>query len=492
MDYQMLLTDDDERISAILNQLVVAHSHMLPLTDLIAATQLSPYKIRKLINTTNDDLQKLQSCTRVTLSETKPTQVQLINPGPSLMPQMALNLLARSPLFVVFEYRFFYNNVQPKSEYMRAHFLSQTPFYHYEALLQQRIDADQGSLDDLPNAHVEPEYATRIQLFQIYLHAYQGVKSPFPELDASTAQITAILNRVLDVSPSPSKQNLLNVFLKVWQKRLRNQDYLQTSLLKPGEISAKMLSQLAPIIDLATADSAPRELHTNVELEYMLTLLSLLEVIPQIETMLAQPYQEDAERMTDAFLNQAKQLQLHAGTGTIDLGKLRGALMLINVKFLILHLTPMSFNTSVGRDFFERAYPAFDLLILKFIPELRSKLHYAVSTSDESVLYHNYMFALITSCPEMAINATIHICVDFTQGHVFTQYLAQMIRTFANAKIVIDTSVTPETNIYLSDTPSITVKCTQVIWKHSPSVTDWSHLIQQMIPIVEKQLLTRH
>ena len=492
MDYPMLLTEDDESISVILNKLVVAPSRVLPLTVLIQDTSLSPYKVRKLINVINDDLQHLQNCARVDLSAEKPTQVRLINAGPTLVPQMVLHMLARSPLFTVFEYRFFYRKVQSKTTYMRTRFLSQTPFYHYESILQARLDKQPNSLTDMPNAHVEPEYATRIQLFQTYLHAFSGVKSPFPELDAATAKITLIINRVLDVSPAPSKQNLLNIFLKVWQKRLRNQKYLHASLLNPDEKPNQLITQLEPIMPLALNNSDTNDISNRLELEYVLTILSLLEVIPHVETMLAQPYQNTAEKMTAAFLENAQQLQSTTGSLDFDQQQLHDALMLINVKFLVLHLSPASFNTNRGRAFFERAYPTFDLLILKYIPKLTQKLHLTVTPADASVLYHNYMFALITSCPSTTSSTTVHICVDFTQGRVFTQYLAQMIRAFTNAKIVIDPGVTAETNIYLSDTPSLTVKCPQIIWKGAPSVTDWSNLIKQMIPVVEKELITRN
>lgn len=70
----------------------------------------------------------------------------------------------------------------------------------------------------------------------------------------------------------------------------------------------------------------------------------------------------------------------------------------------------------------------------------------------------------------------VHICVDFSQGSLYNNYITNTLKGFANANIVIESNLTRATDIYLSDFYSTAVKKAQIIWRNPPSPDDWGAL----------------
>lgn len=86
------------------------------------------------------------------------------------------------------------------------------------------------------------------------------------------------------------------------------------------------------------------------------------------------------------------------------------------------------------------------------------------------------MFAFINHIPTESLRDQVHICVDFSQGTLYTQYVISTLATFNNAHIVIEQKLSQDTDIYLSDIYSQTVNQPQIIWQNPPTPTDWSVL----------------
>lgn len=93
------------------------------------------------------------------------------------------------------------------------------------------------------------------------------------------------------------------------------------------------------------------------------------------------------------------------------------------------------------------------------------------------------MFALITEVPTEALPDKVYLCVDFSQGSVYTTYIENTLKSFNNVHIVIQHEIDDMIDIYLSDFKSEAVKPLQIIWENPPTPHDWQMLGDTIIAI---------
>lgn len=93
------------------------------------------------------------------------------------------------------------------------------------------------------------------------------------------------------------------------------------------------------------------------------------------------------------------------------------------------------------------------------------------------------MFALITAVPLQVLPDKVYLCVDFSQGSVYTNYIESTLKSFNNVHIVIQHQIDELTDIYLADFKSDFVKPLQIIWENPPTPHDWSMLGDTIIAI---------
>jgi hypothetical protein len=97
------------------------------------------------------------------------------------------------------------------------------------------------------------------------------------------------------------------------------------------------------------------------------------------------------------------------------------------------------------------------------------------------------MFALINAIPTAALVDKVYVCVDFSQGDLYTDYIVSTLQAFNNAHIVIEENISDHTNIYLSDFYSSFITQPQIIWQDPPTPTDWGQLADTIIACKKAQ-----
>ncbi|EKQ3613722.1 hypothetical protein P4507_002781, partial [Enterococcus faecalis] len=85
----------------------------------------------------------------------------------------------------------------------------------------------------------------------------------------------------------------------------------------------------------------------------------------------------------------------------------------------------------------------------------------------------DYLFLLVTILPIELLEDVIYICVDFSHGNFYNEFIKRSISSFQNLNVKFERKLTTKTQIYISDFVLNKNVCPQIIWKNPPGPNDW-------------------
>ncbi|MFD1392870.1 hypothetical protein ACFQ3L_04600 [Lacticaseibacillus jixianensis] len=481
MNASAIFNAEDQASYQVLQMISNAASQTVAESALQEQFGLTKYKLNKLFDTLNADL--------VAVSTTTPSYLDDLEKGfwrahhltKVILQKLRLMYLQRGYLFTVFEYQFFFSNRTPKNKYMQEHFISNAKFYEASAQLK-------GALADdflTPHAEADTEFATRLALFQFYFVAYNGIASPFKELDPTVAALIRTLEAQLEVALLPTQVTKLRFFLKIWLLRMMNGQHIQNVL--PGDIT------------LPGADGCLDGVHkilpkqfgvTTAELDYLYAFLGIWHYLPDTQgaALISAAHLPQAAKMTTDFIHLVQTHHILEDGAKPDLSALHDALFGLHVQMVTFYLAPTTFIDDQQISFFANLYPAFDALILTFISQLVKAGDPVLNRTMAVNLYFSYMFTLINYLPPEALRDKVYVCVDFAQGPIYTDYISRTLSSFDNAFIVIEHRLSKHTDVYLSDFSDPQLTMPQVTWANPPSPADWRELADLTVRVKQTKM----
>ncbi|HAP4981479.1 TPA: M protein trans-acting positive regulator, partial [Enterococcus faecalis OG1RF] len=100
------------------------------------------------------------------------------------------------------------------------------------------------------------------------------------------------------------------------------------------------------------------------------------------------------------------------------------------------------------------------------------------------------IFLLIHYLPLNVVERPIHVCVDFSQGTNYTEYIIKQVEGFETLNLVVERQLTAKTDIFISDYLLDNLIRKQIIWKNPPTPTDWKFFGDTVVSIKKSSLLT--
>lgn len=143
----------------------------------------------------------------------------------------------------------------------------------------------------------------------------------------------------------------------------------------------------------------------------------------------------------------------------------------INFRWIYFQYSTNTFITDNQWKYFEEVYPEYFEFVISFI----EKAAFIKSESAKKTLFYDYLFAIITIVPISYLSRSINICIDFSRGKTYTDYISNNILQFQSMDINISTKPDDKTDLYISDYNSEFVSCNQIIWKEPPTNKDWKN-----------------
>lgn len=330
----------------------------------------------------------------------------------------------------------------------------------------------------------DDEFTTRLHLFQLYYTVYNTVEVPFADLTNLVDRLIEVISTILPKQLKPTQLTKLSIFLRVWLLRMNNHHILENVIfdsLNPDQ-SGKELYSL--IDDILVKGIKFNEAEFNYLYAFLLTQGFLGESL-QSGAATSLP---TVVQLSNQFIHNILHQNILVQTSLINSDALWQRILNIHLQFMTFFIEPTTFINPNQINFFSELYPAFDISIHQTIDELKQRRDLKIDQHMSVNLYFSYMFALINSIPPELMKDQVHICVDFSQGTLYTDYVIASLQSFSHANIILDVLVTNKTDIYISDFHSPQVHKQQVVWQDPPTSLDWTKLADIILSVKKRKL----
>ena len=88
--------------------------------------------------------------------------------------------------------------------------------------------------------------------------------------------------------------------------------------------------------------------------------------------------------------------------------------------------------------------------------------------------------------PIETLERPVCVCVDFTFGKYYNEFIAKQINGFKHFNLFIVDRLTADTDIYISDCNIDHSTISQIIWKNPPTADDWEDFGNKIVEIKNK------
>lgn len=485
MNYSYLFSKNDAICYAILSALSSRTSLTLTKEEVGKTHGLTNYQLHKYFDQLNADLAEISTETPTYLNEVNNTLWKAFNLNSFALQRIALLYLNRSPLFTALEYRFFYDHLYTKRDYIETSFMSTS--YFYRSLDNLEATLTEHHFFDATTLISDPEFTIRLHLFQLYYTMYNSVEAPFADLNDLVKLIIDMITEVLDNPISPTQKTKLSTFLRIWLLRQHNNNFIDQA----GTLNLPQLTTATTLFDQLSALLHDEIKLSQVEFDYLMAFLVTQGFFGKSQQNQAAETLPTVTKLSNQFMSALLNENILLKTSLINGDALWQSLQTIHLQFTTFYIEPTTFINPKQIQFFADLYPAFDVTVDHMINYLHRQEDLHVTKAMAINLYFSYMFALINAIPAALLRDQIHICVDFSQGTLYTDYVIQSLTAFNHAHLVIDQVVDANTDIYISDFHSPEVVPPQVIWQDPPTAADWSQLAD-LILAVKHQKLTEY
>ncbi|KRK97689.1 hypothetical protein FD04_GL001727 [Secundilactobacillus odoratitofui DSM 19909 = JCM 15043] len=482
MNYSYLFSKNDAISYAILASFNAETSRTISKEAIGTANDLTNYQLNKFFVVINADLMQVSGDQPCYLEEVKTGAWTAFNLETTTLQKIALLYLNRSSLYTALVYRFFYDNLYTKREYIVANYMSSSAFYR--SLDQLEVVLKKNHFYTSSTLFKDKEFTIRLHLFQLYYTMYNTLTPPFESLNDLISNLINTIQPHLPTDLRPTEVTKLATFLRIWILRLFNHHEIKKHLFK--EIEPDQIGE--QLYDLLAQQLAPEIKLSRNEFNYLYMFLITQGYLgEQVQTTTAKAF-PTVVTLSNQFMRSILSENVLVNTQLINGDALWQQLLCIHLQLTSFYIEPTTFIRPKQMHFFADLYPAFDLTVNRMLVTLQRQSTFHLTKNMAVNLYFSYMFALVNAIPPELMRDQVHICVDFSQGALYTNYVIESLNSFSHAHIVIDRQLREETDIYISDFQSPEIVQPQIIWQDPPTSSDWSHLADVILQTKHNKL----
>lgn len=333
--------------------------------------------------------------------------------------------------------------------------------------------------------------------FEVHYFYFNGSKVSFPKKVIELKnKLKKELEKLIDLDLVLTKKIKVDLFLSILSIRISRKNFLidQPSILLDDSLSEKYDSKKEEFSEILLSISGG-ELRKEAlnELDSIFLFLVSEECLSLKNKFIVKKLNDEIKKVSNQLVKKTFMEIKFNDTVTkgnkIKLKKrLKRSFTMIHFqRYYALH-TILTFNTDYQITYFKEAYPQFHKLVCKLLKmdELEKIIH--LNSTNEASLYYDYMFALISCLPISLLNDKTYICVDFSRGDSYTEYISENIRAFKQLNVVIQKRIDNETQLFVSDFMIENNRLEQIIWKNPPTDDDWAILGDAIVSVKGGQL----
>jgi hypothetical protein len=469
MDPRTLLDEKDRTVLEALSFLERNHNKSNDIVVISKAVNSTPRQLVALLKGVNADLREIFPTDNIYVAEVKKSVWEVHNFSKLTLEQISLAFLRRSSMFMVFEYLVFYTDILSPHQYVQKRHVSRAVFYRRlkqaERLVRHFLVED---IAEKPGS----EFQNRLLLFQLYYSAFKGYGEPLPELDPLINAVIDVCEPFFSHALRTSQRAKLSIFLRIWIMPQRNKKINSLESIQVDENNQQYPKLFA---GLKQALSRNFQL-SDSEMNYLYGfLLAKQYVEPTSDAEITNNFPL-AAAVSDDLINLIRDFQIMDHFDPSVERRLRHDFTEVNLQLTSFYIEPMTFIRESSSKFFGKTYPSFDITIVRFMMQMDRRYNISLSPEDWVNVYYGYMFALINNVSKEEIKERVYVAIDFSQGDLYTQYVINSLDAFHHANIIVGSTVTKDTDIYVSDVYSSNVHLPQLIWEDPPTPEDWDDL----------------
>ncbi|MBP2098478.1 helix-turn-helix domain-containing protein [Enterococcus rivorum] len=435
----------------------------------------SRFKLNNYIKQLNEDLEKYGASLQIIYLPC--TEVKVTGFTNEILRKLRLVYLKKSTLFAMFS-ELIVSKLSIK-EFGKSRFFSRSKTYIIKKELE-KILASVGL--GISNKELSgSEEKIRKFAFEVYYYFFNGLEFPFSEsVRKETSLVSRILMSEVKIESVPTRMTKLELFMSISILRIKNRHKVEESSVDLTKLRKDIFGEKLSFYKSVEENYllSAQELHQ--EIDFLLVFLITEDVLlPDffslgIMNSQIQSLTSEMEKILITELPFSKELAEYEEESILL--NVKVALFKLHFKIIYFSTTYFTSTSEQQLSFFMETYPRFHHLVEKFLDFLFSDKQLLHLHSKKVSLYYDYMLALISSVPMKYLKNKIYICVDFSKGEMYTNYIVNNLEFFGNLNIEVQRKLTNNTDIYLSDYFYSKALCRQVIWKNIPNGNDWRFL----------------
>lgn len=323
------------------------------------------------------------------------------------------------------------------------------------------------------------ETQIRMMLFYFYFSKFNSTKFPFSlSIESIAENFTNMISKGLSHEITETQYLKLKYMSAVIFQRYRTKDYIHFEEKYMFTLTKK--KSLSNYIQLFFEEytSVPTEFLFNETLFFQSFLLAEEFIFIKKEEIY---YKDSSIPLSINNLNTFFCVEISKYLDEDALMKsmavVKQGLSKIHWKFL--YFEPIDNFFIIDDDFILKNYPSFYHVVSSIVHSLYENYPNFDSHCKKYLVYE-YTFLLIQTIPDYYKLPTINVCVDFSSGDIYNQFIGETIRSFQALNIRIEKKVSKKTDFYLSDLYIPNLECPHLIWTTAPTASDWEILNKEL------------
>lgn len=479
MDVFQLLDEDQRYQLFILRFLDLAVDDYITISKLVELTGQSKFKITKFIQILNYDLNRFRDNCKIIIQDDLLTTE---NVDLTVIKLLQIDYFKSSPTFLLLIYLIEEGGTIEK--YAADQFLSMSKAY--AARRQLVLFLKSVGIKLKRNRLVGEEFSLRNTLSTVIFEAINGYYPPFAsDINVFVKKVTEFLTYFYNLRLTPTQANKLEVLTDISLIRCKNNNSIAYSFFKdPDRFFHNVEKEIRYISNYM--DVTPNALME--EFSYMSMFLfteGFLEdaFSDKFNFDYFKVVDNESRELSDSILHQVE----HSYNTKLSLeifDTYTQRVKQTNRKRAIFSFETSSFFTNKQIQAVKELYPIYSEIIWRVIEEK----HAHVSRDRLSRYFYDYLFILIDVIPPSQIENPIYVCVDFSQGTDYSNFIIKQIEGFKDLNLIIENRITTKTNILISNCVYMKFSGEQIIWKNPPTPSDWEFFGNAVIRTKRKLL----
>lgn len=454
------------------------HATVGAITDSIG---VSKFKLTKAIQDINEDLIKLDR--EVNIQGFFEGDLNDVSVSLEIVKLLRTLYIQRSKTYLMFNAMLY--GAITLGQFSQKNYISRSKAFEIRNNLMKLLKGSSIVIED--GAFRGDEEELRKIAFDIYYYYFNGSKISLPsQVDNLKFEILGKVEEEFQLDLTLTKKIKLDIFLSVSSIRILGGNHLcgrKLVFFDKNYKSERIFNQL--ILSTSRENLMVESIN---ELDFLYLFLFCEDCIVDKKEKGFSAKNHEIENISKVLVNKFFSLVNLNNWVTAEITEelkknLEVTILKINFKRYYCFHNAITLSNNREISYFEKSYPQFHKIILSFFEDNHSQKLVKINNLEKIDLYYDYMFAFLSVIPLRYLNDNIFICIDFSRGDEYTEYIDRCIQAFRYLNIIIQRKLNHSTQLFLSDFFIDNKQVKQVIWEDPPSADDWAELVDAIISI---------